>query len=175
MNVILIGYRCSGKTTVGKVVAERLKRKFIDSDDYIERKTGLLIREIFGRFGESHFRTLEGRAIVELAKLDGKVIATGGGAPLKRKNMQVLKRHGGRVFYLEVRAETALRRMARDPATRDRRPALTKKDRETEIREQLKFRRSYYESAAHHVINVDKKSVEDVVGKILREIEDPWE
>ena len=175
MNIVLIGYRCSGKSTVGKIVAERLKRKFIDSDDYIETKTNLKIREIFERFGESHFRTLEGQAIAEIAKLDGMVIATGGGAPLKYKNMQVLKRNGGRVFYLEIQADTALLRMAADPATHDRRPALTENDRETEIREQLKNRKSYYEKAAHHVLEVDELSVEDVVGLIMREVEDPWE
>ena len=116
MNIVLIGYRCSGKSTVGQRLAERLSREFIDCDDYIEKKTELTIREIFELHGESHFRTLESRAIIELGKLDGKIIATGGGAVLKYKNIQALKRNG-RVIWLDVKPDTACRRLMEDPRT----------------------------------------------------------
>jgi len=98
MNVVLVGFRGSGKSTIGKLLSERTGREFIDCDDFIEKRTNLTIREIFERHGESHFRTLESEAIAELAKLDGKIVATGGGAVLKYQNMQVFKRAGGLVF-----------------------------------------------------------------------------
>ena len=94
MNIVLIGFRCSGKSTVGKSLAKRLRRPFTDSDEYIEAKTHLPIREIFDLAGESYFRTLEGQAIVDLSRLDGQIIATGGGAALKRQNMKSLRRNG---------------------------------------------------------------------------------
>ena len=101
MNVVLIGYRCSGKTCVGKELAQRLGRVFIDCDEYIEQKTNLTIREIFDIAGEAYFRMLESDAIAELAKLEGRVVATGGGAVLKYKNIRNLKRNGV-VVYLDA-------------------------------------------------------------------------
>ncbi len=166
MNVILTGFRCSGKSSVGKMLAARLGREFIDSDEFIERHTGLPIREIFERHGESRFRVIESQAIAELAKLDGKVIATGGGAVLKHKNMKALKRNGV-VFHLGVSADAALQRMQEDPASPARRPPLTGRDPFAEIREQIEFRRDYYLESADVTIATDGKGVEDVVGEIL--------
>src|SRR5262245_62566594 len=94
MNVVLIGFRCAGKSTVGRGLAQRLGREFVDCDEYIEGKTHLSIREIFDLAGESYFRTLEGQAIQDLARADGRVIATGGGAVLRRQNTKYLKRNG---------------------------------------------------------------------------------
>jgi shikimate kinase len=166
MNVVLIGFRGSGKTTVGKALAARLGREFIDCDEHIERKTHLTIREIFERWGESHFRNLESEAIADLAKLDGKVIATGGGAVLRYKNIQMLKRNA-KIFHLEVNPENAFRRIESDGSTRQRRPALTEKDPFTEIREQIELRRPYYLQGADVTIATDGRSVEEIVREIL--------
>ncbi|HXG62007.1 MAG TPA: shikimate kinase [Planctomycetota bacterium] len=166
MNVVLIGFRGSGKTTVGKALAARLGREFIDCDEHIERKTHLTIREIFERWGESHFRNLESEAIADLAKLDGKVIATGGGAVLRYKNIQMLKRNA-KIFHLEVNPENAFRRIEADGSTRQRRPALTEKDPFTEIREQIELRRPYYLQGADVTIATDGRSVEEIVREIL--------
>ena len=73
MNVILIGFRGSGKSTIGKAISERLGREFIDCDEWIEKHTELTIKEIFEKHGESHFRTLESQAIGELSAMEGKV------------------------------------------------------------------------------------------------------
>lgn len=173
MNVILVGFRGSGKSTVGRLLGERLGREFIDCDDFIERRTHLTIREIFERHGESHFRTLESEAIAELAKLDGKVIATGGGAVLKYQNMQVFKRAGGMLFFLQVNPETAFDRILGDPATRSRRPALTEKDPATEIREQIGLRHPYYLKAADIVVPTDGRTLEDVVKEIVSHLQGP--
>jgi shikimate kinase len=167
MNVILIGFRGSGKSTVGKALAERLGLEFIDCDARIEEQTGITIREIFEKHGETHFRTLESQALTELAKLDGKVIATGGGAPLKYQNMQVFKRQDSRIFFLEVGPDTAFARMASDVATRERRPPLTDKDPLAEVQEQIAFRRPYYLKGADVTVHTEGRSVEEIVKEIL--------
>ena len=167
MNVVLIGFRGSGKSTVGQALSERLGREFIDCDAWIEKRTGLSIKEIFEKHGESHFRTLESQAIGELSALDGKVIATGGGAALKYQNMQVFKRNGGKIFFLEVGAETAFARIQGDESTRLRRPALTDKDPFTEVKEQIEFRRPYYLKGADATISTDGRAVEEIVKDLL--------
>ena len=170
MNVVLIGFRGSGKTTIGKSIAERLKREFIDCDEWIERQTHLSIREIFAQHGESHFRTLESQAIGELSAMDGKVIATGGVAALKYQNMQVFKRNGGKIFFLEVGPETAFTRIQGDESTRSRRPALTDKDPFTEVKEQIDLRRPYYLKRADVTVGTDGRSIDEVVKEILQHV-----
>jgi shikimate kinase len=167
VNVILIGFRGSGKTTVGRALSERLGIEFIDCDDWIERQAGISIREIFERHGETHFRTIESQALVELAKLDGKVIATGGGAALKYQNMQIFKRQDSRIFFLEVGPEAAFSRIQSDHSTRARRPALTDKDPFTEVKEQIEFRRPYYLKGADATISTDGRAVEEIVKDLL--------
>lgn len=170
MNIVLIGFRCSGKSTVGEIIAKKLKRTFIDCDDYIEKKTHLSVREIFDIAGESYFRTLEGQAIADLSRLDGHVIATGGGAILKRQNTKYLKRNGVLVL-LDVTAKTAFERIAQDPKTRTRRPALTNYDPFVEVQQQMELRKAYYVEAADHVVQTDSREVEDVVKDILTFLE----
>jgi len=170
VNVVLIGFRGSGKSTVGKALSERLGWEFIDCDAWIEKRTGLTIKEIFERHGESHFRTLESQAIGELSAMDGKVIATGGGAALKYQNMQVFKRNGGKIFFLEVGPETAFRRIQEDATTRSRRPALTEKDPFTEVKEQIELRRPYYLKGADVTVSTDGIKIDDVVVEILKHI-----
>ena len=157
MNVVLIGFRGSGKSTIGQALSDRLKREFIDCDAWIERHTGLTIREIFEKHGESHFRTLESQAIGELSAMDGKIIATGGGAALKYQNMQVFKRQDSRIFFLEVGPETAFRRIQEDATSGARRPALTEKDPFTEVKEQIEFRRPYYLKGADATITTPSR------------------
>ncbi|MBI2898827.1 MAG: shikimate kinase [Planctomycetes bacterium] len=170
MNVVLVGFRCAGKSSVGRTLAERLKCDFVDCDEYIERKTALSIREIFDIAGESYFRMLESDAIADLSRRDGIVIATGGGAVLRYKNIRNLKRNS-RVFFLEVGAESAYERFQSDPATQNRRPSLTGKDIFTEIRAQVEFRRPYYQSAADVVVQTDGRPLEEVVKEILEHLQ----
>ena len=82
MNIILIGFRGTGKTTIGKILARQLGKGFIDADEYLEKKEGMSIKDIFEKGGEKLFRDIESKVIAELPLLDDKVIATGGGAVL---------------------------------------------------------------------------------------------
>ena len=172
MNVVLIGFRGSGKSTIGKTLAERLGREFIDCDAWIENHTGLTIKEIFEKHGESHFRTLESQAIGELSAMDGKVIATGGGAALKYQNMQVFKRNGGKIFFLEVGPETAFARIQGDETTRARRPALTDKDPYTEVKDQIDLRRPYYLKGADVTVATDGRTIDEITQEILKHVQD---
>lgn len=166
MNIVLIGFRCAGKSTVGRRIAARLKRDFVDCDEYIEERTHLNIREIFDIAGESYFRGLESQAIGDLSKFEGKVIATGGGAALRYKNIQQLKRNG-LIIHLQVGPESAYERFRSDAKSRPRRPPLTALDQLTEIRQQMEFRNPYYLNAADLIVRTDGRPVDDIVAEIL--------
>jgi shikimate kinase len=165
MILSLIGYRTSGKTTVGRLLAERLERPFIDCDDYIEQRTGLSIAEIFQKCGESYFRDLESQALDSLTRRDGIVLATGGGAVLRYKNTQLLQR-SGKVVYLNISAEEAFRRTVKDPNSAPTRPPLTDLDLLSEIREHLRVRSPHYAAAASFCVNVDGIDVDAVARQI---------
>lgn len=99
MNLFLIGLPGSGKTTVGRILAQRLRRPFADLDEEIERASGRTIPDIFARSGEPCFRELESRTLAALCRADGRVIATGGGTVLRPENRCLLS--VGRVVLLD--------------------------------------------------------------------------
>lgn len=123
-NIVLIGMASSGKSTVGKMLAERLGRKFFDTDALIVEKSGMEIAEIFDRYGEDEFRHIEREVVSDVAKENGAVIATGGGTSLYPVNMKKL-RQNGRVYLLDrspdLLTPTFDRPLARDIETMKRR------------------------------------------------------
>ncbi|MGA3067005.1 MAG: shikimate kinase [Tepidisphaeraceae bacterium] len=125
MGVILIGYRGSGKTTVGRLLSQRLKLGFLDIDQQIIARSGKSIRDIFQKEGEAAFREMEARAIAEAIKLRNHVIAVGGGALGRDANREAIHRSGHQVVHLHCRPEELLRRIQADPGTADNRPNLT--------------------------------------------------
>ena len=126
-NIVLIGMPSSGKTTVGKLVAKALDREFVDTDDEIERREGASPAELIRKYGEAHFRDSEAAAVREVSKLQGKVIATGGGAVLRRENVDRLLQNG-RIYFLN-RPLDMLTATGDRPLTSDR-ESLEKKYRE---------------------------------------------
>ena len=94
MNIVLTGYMASGKTTVGKRLAELLNRPFADTDAMVEEKACMKIAEIFDKYGEKHFRMLEKAAVLEISQKDGFVVATGGGVVLDSENVSNLRKKG---------------------------------------------------------------------------------
>lgn len=169
-NIWLVGYRCTGKTTVGKALARRLGMRFIDTDELIEEKAGKSIKEIFAEGGEPHFRELEHRVVVEASGVEGQVIGAGGGAVLREDNVSAMKR-SGLVVLLEADAETIHRRMLDDPRSARMRPELTNKDRFEEIVHLLEHRREYYEGASDIRVSTVGVSVDEVVEQIMKHIE----
>ncbi len=170
LNVVLIGYRCTGKSTVGREVASRLGWPFVDTDGHIEAKAGKFIRDIFAARGEEYFRDLESAAIRELCAGAGQVIAVGGGAVTRPENVKNMKQHGV-VFLLWADADEIRRRMKADTRTPDQRPALRGPDALSEIRSVLAEREPAYRAAADHVIDTEKLSPLECAARIMQILE----
>lgn len=165
-NVFIIGPMGAGKTTVGKKLAKKLNKIFIDSDKEIEKRTGASISLIFDVEGESGFREWEKKILAELAKENDIVLATGGGAILSESNRKILMKKG-LVIYLEASPELIFKRTAYDNS----RPLLDTKDRAETINELLKTRKPIYENCADFTINVDKKSADRIINEICNWID----
>jgi shikimate kinase len=172
MGIVLVGYRGSGKTTVGRMLADRLGVAFVDLDERIVAEAGKSIREIFADHGEEGFRKLESRALAKVLEEDGeRVVSLGGGAIGRDENRSILRESGRRVFYLRCEVDELLRRISVDPLTRESRPNLTSLGggRE-EIAALLARREPMYREVAHGEIDVTRLAVEEVVSRLLEMI-----
>jgi len=165
MNIILIGYRGSGKSTVGRRLASRMERQFVDTDDLIESKEGQ-ISDIVKSHGWDYFRALEKRMIEKVSKEDNLVIALGGGAVLDPDNIVNLERNGF-IIWLKADREAIQKRMEQDPRTIASRPTLTGKGTVEELEEMMAYRNSFYDRAAKIKLDTSAPDVETVVENIL--------
>jgi shikimate kinase len=176
VNLILIGYRATGKTTLARGLAERLGWDWIDADVEIEHRAGKSISRIFAEDGEPAFRDLEARVVADLCGRPNLVLAAGGGAPLREENRRAM-RHHGRVVWLTAAPETILARMSADATTAGRRPSLTGKPPLEEIVELLARREPIYRLAAHMTVDTEGKTptqlVEEILAQPLAEIRSP--
>ncbi len=170
MNIVLIGYRGSGKSTVGPALAARLGWPFVDTDLIIEQRAGKTIREIFEHDGEPAFRDLESRVIAEVSASDRHVICAGGGAVLRPGNVAAMKR-AGRVIWLTAPPETLWRRIQDDPRSRDTRPNLTGMGGCEEVRRLLEERIPAYRRAADLELDTAGQSIEEIIQTILRNVD----
>ena len=157
----------AGKTTVGKILARRLKRRFVDSDHEIERRCGVRIPVIFDIEGEEGFRGREEQAIAEVARLDGVVLATGGGAVLSAENRRRLASHGTTI-YLHARPEDLHRRLRHDK----NRPLLDTPDPLQRLRDLYAVRDPLYRQVADIVVETGTQSVQALARELLSKIEE---
>ena len=163
MNIVLIGYRGAGKSTVGKVLASRLGRELVSTDHEIVERAGRSIPEIVAAYGWERFRDLESAVCRDLAGRDNLVIDTGGGAILRQQNVDVFKRNG-KLFWLTASVETITSRIGGDT----QRPSLTgTKSFVEEIQEVLRERTPKYQAAADYVLPTDGQSINQLVESIL--------
>ena len=163
-HLVLVGLMGTGKTTVGRRVADRLGRPFHDSDEMIERATGRTVRQIFADDGEPAFRAIETEVLVEaLADPVPSVIAAAGGVVLQEANRTALRDHAGRVVWL--RADPAL--LVARVTSGAHRPLLDDDPAGTLAR-MHESREALYREVADAVISVDHRSIEDVVEAVLR-------
>jgi shikimate kinase len=163
MNVVLIGYRGTGKSTVGKIVAARLGRTMVSTDAEIVKRAGQSIPEIVAQHGWDYFRELESQVCRDLSHADGLVIDTGGGAILRSENVDRLKT-AGTIFWLTASVETITKRIGRDT----QRPSLTgAKSFVDEVQDVLRERTPKYEAAADHVIATDGRPIKQIADEIL--------
>lgn len=170
MNVYLIGYRGSGKTSVAQPLAEILGWETLDSDDEIETLAGTTIREIFESEGEVGFRKIEAAVIEGVAMLDSTVVALGGGAILDARTR---KRIGetGKVVWLQVSPEIAHRRIASDEKSPDQRPDLTQSGGIREIEQMLEIRTPIYQSCANLTLDADQATPDQLATQIFDHFE----
>ena len=169
MNLVLIGYRCSGKTSVGRIVAERTGMAFHDTDELIEKSAGQSIEEIVERHGWDRFREIERDVIKEASEFDNAVIATGGGVVMDEGNVKNLRRNGY-VIWLEGNADVLMKRMEKDMAAGNCRPSLTGIDPVAETRKVLEIRNPIYRRAADLVIDTDALSPDEAAERVMKEV-----
>ena len=167
-NLILVGMMGAGKTTVGRLLARRLKRPFYDSDEEIERRCGVRIPVIFEIEGEAGFRARERQVIDELCALQGSVIATGGGAVLSADNRRRLSA-GGVVVYLHARTGHLWNRVRHDR----NRPLLATPDPQGRLETLYAERDPLYREVARLVIDTGRQSVQTLAKDLLAQLEDP--
>jgi shikimate kinase len=169
MSVVLIGYRASGKTTVGRMVAERLGHGFADSDDWIVRRAGRPIRQIFAEMGEAGFRDLESAAVREIALLDNHILAVGGGALGRPENVSALKERMHRFVYLRCQPSELLRRIEADPASSTARPALSHLGGGIEEIEMILAQREpLWRSVMHAELDVSDLSLDEAAAAVMK-------
>ncbi|GAC1469737.1 MAG: shikimate kinase [Isosphaeraceae bacterium] len=163
--IALVGYRGTGKSTVGRLLAERLNRPFVDADAELEARAGLSIPAIFQQSGEPAFRDQEERLLAELAMNPAHVLATGGGIVLRETNRRALKQYA-LVVWLTAPAELIRERLRSDPDALAGRPALTAAGTLEEIEALLSARASLYREVADAVVSTVGSSPHDVARKI---------
>ncbi|MCU0578957.1 MAG: shikimate kinase [Desulfobacterota bacterium] len=176
MNIVLIGPRCSGKTTVGRLLAERTGKTFRDTDALVEAMVGKTIESLIATRGWEIFRVLEKRAVATLAAKDRQVIATGGGAVEDRDNARNLAERGF-VVWLDGRPEILMGRQEAQQRSGLVRPSLTGQDPLGEMRRVLAARRGRYESiAALRIDTTDRTAAEaadEIIATLQQEGEQP--
>lgn len=166
-NIVLIGFMGSGKSTVGKLLAQQLEMEYVDMDHYIQEKLGLTIEQIFETYGEEFFRQHEKETAMELGLLNNTIIVCGGGIILNNENIVNLKRNG-KTILLNTEAEEIYNRIKDDKS----RPLLKDKMSVDYIDKLLCQRKSLYLDAADIIVDTHDKNIDaickEIVGTLLR-------
>jgi len=172
MLISLTGYRGTGKSTVGQLLAERLDWRCVDTDTEIETLAGQSIRQLFDDDGEERFRALESQVIHHLTRQHKLVLALGGGAVLREDNRRAVS-VAGPVVWLRAAPETIFRRICDDPITAEQRPNLTQQGGLSEIEQLLKERWPIYESCADCTIDTDQMTPAQIADSVLDALDIP--
>ncbi len=167
--VYLIGYRCTGKTTIGKLLAHLLGGDFIDTDQMVERNAGLCISSLVEAHGWQYFRELEKKALRSIDPVNHRVVATGGGIILDDSNIRWM-RNTGRVVWLEASVDCIVSRMESDQQSSKMRPSLTGQHILDEVQKVLQDRLTRYETAAHFSIDTTTIDPNEAALEIKRRI-----
>lgn len=165
-NLVLVGFSCSGKTTVGRTLARRLRLRFIDTDKVVEELTGRSIPDIFAADGEAAFRALERDVVAQVCQERFQIISTGGGAFMEPRSRDLL-RYGNLVIHLRVRPETVVERLTNSKRGRPR-PLLEAPDPLKRVTELMAARQQYY-ALAHVGLDVDERPTHLLASDIIRQ------
>ena len=167
-SIALIGFMGTGKTAVGRVLAERSGKEFIEQDSLVEQKAGKPIPQIFKQDGEVRFRELEIAVTKEVSDMENVVIACGGGVVLNRINIDRLRKEC-LIVYLTASPEVILKRTSGDE---NERPLLQVADRALHVKDLLRFRKPFYERAADIKIDTSKLNINSIADKIIRKVKE---
>jgi shikimate kinase len=165
-NIFLVGMMGAGKTTIGRSLAHRLDRRFVDTDKVLVDRTGVPVATIFEIEGEDGFRRRETTVLGDLAEHHDFVVATGGGAVLAEENRRIM-RESGTVVYLRARVESLWERTRHDTT----RPLLATPDPRATLAEILEKRDPLYREAAHVIVDTGSQSAATVVNRVLAALE----
>lgn len=166
MNLYLVGYRCTGKTSVGRLLSKMLKWDFVDMDRQLEAEAGMPIQDMVARWGWQHFRAMEGHLLEQLSHTSRRVIATGGGVVTSASNITAM-RASGKVVWLQASPAVIAERMVADNNTVLQRPPLHGQDSLAEIEDILRERLHLYKQAMDLQVDTDGLSPKDVANGIL--------
>lgn len=166
MIIFLIGYRCTGKTSVGKALAEKLKLPFVDADMLLVEEYGETISAMVAREGWQPFRDKESLILAKICATGDQVVATGGGVILDKKNVSLMKKSGTSV-WLRAAPEIIKKRIVQDEKTEDSRPSLTSKGLLEEIEHTLFERNPLYEDTMDFYVDTDEKKIEEICDIIV--------
>ena len=169
MNIVLIGYRCSGKTTVGEILARELGRDFIDTDALIEVRVGCSIEALISTKGWDYFREIEKGLVEEVSMRDNLVIATGGGVVMDEENVKNLKENAW-IVWLNGDSEVLKERMGREQRSGKGRPSLTGADPLGEIEQVLSIRKPLYEQAGDLTVDTSNLSIREAAALIMNNL-----
>jgi len=167
MKIALIGYRATGKSTVGRILADRLKINFWDTDAMVEKDLAMPIKEIVALHGWDFFRAKEKDTIKFLTKKKACVIATGGGVVLDRENVDLLKQTGV-IIWLNAPLQDIIERLKRDAQNAAARPQFTSGNIVQETIDVMKQRIPLYENAADYTVDTLNKNPEQVAEEIYQ-------
>jgi shikimate kinase len=169
MGVVLLGYRGSGKTTVGLKLADRLWCEFVDTDQEIVRRAGKSIKDIFAQDGEALFRDLESQVLADVLKRESDVISCGGGVVLRESNRELLRNSQHSRVYLRCEPEVLHKRIESDPTTAATRPALTSLGGGIEeIRTLMQQREPLYREVMTTELEVTNLDIDEVVVRVTK-------
>jgi len=165
-NVVLIGFMGCGKSTIGKYLSKKIEFDYLDVDKFIEEKHDHTINYIFNKYGEKYFRKIESEAIHEISTNNNSVISTGGGVVKNQSNIDDLNQNGI-IVYLKASVKQIIENIGDDL----NRPLLQTENKHETITKLLEQRKDLYEKAAKVIVNVDGKSINEIVEEIDRKIE----
>jgi len=165
VHIILIGYRGTGKSAVGKKLAEKLQMPFYDMDELIEDATGRSIQEMVTENGWAYFREREREMVRKLTAFQRSIIATGGGAVMDEGNADILKKHGI-LIWLNADVKTIVGRIQDDLNSKERRPSFSKDGIIQETEDVLKLRIPVYSRLADFSIDTTNKNIDEIVSSI---------
>ena len=160
-NIFLIGFMGCGKSTMARLLSEKKGMELVEMDETIEAEAGMSINEIFEIYGEEHFRDLESQLVARIAEKGGAVVSCGGGAILREKNVEMMKKNG-KIIYFSATPETIYKRVRHST----KRPLLNGNMNVEYIASLMEKRLPRYLAAADITIVVDEKEKQEILNEL---------